>query len=427
MTLAELEEIALQHNPTLVQAEAEIDVDRGFLKQAGLYPNPQGGYYNASASNPSVKQSNGIFLSQEIVTAGKLGLAQQSILQEIKQMEWDREAQRMRVLNDLKIRYFEVLGAQQAVAIAGKLVTVAGESLELIERALAAKNASRPDVLQAKVQLETARLSLDEAEFRHTAAWEQLAVIVGMPSLQPAPLAGDLMAEIPELNQETCWQQLLARSPQLAGSASQLDHGWAEYRSQRAIAIPNVTVQSVIDYDRATQATTASTLIAMPLPIYNRNQGNIDKAAADIILFQAEIKRVELVLKDQLADSFRRYKATRRQAERLKQSILPNSEENLRLSKEIYIAGETNFTTVLTAQQSYFQSQLAYVEAVTELNKIVVEIEGLQLTGGLNPPAIGSAIQSTPGGGSQRQRGLLKSLQDNAQRQLLPAASQIAQ
>ena len=177
MTLAELEEIALQHNPTLVQAEAEIDVDRGFLKQAGLYPNPQGGYYNASASNPSVKQSNGIFLSQEIVTAGKLGLAQQSILQEIKQMEWDREAQRMRVLNDLKIRYFEVLGAQQAVAIAGKLVTVAGESLELIERALAAKNASRPDVLQAKVQLETARLSLDEAEFRHTAAWEQLAVI----------------------------------------------------------------------------------------------------------------------------------------------------------------------------------------------------------------------------------------------------------
>ena len=41
---------------------------------------------------------------------------------------------------------------------------------------------------------------------------------------------------------------------------------------------------------------------------------------------------------------------------------------------------------------------LAYVDALTELSKVSIEIDGLQLTGGLNPAAIGMAIQSQPGG-----------------------------
>src|SRR5579871_2802715 len=156
MSLSQLEEIALQHNPTLIQAQAEIEVDQGFLKQAGLYPNPQTGYFNDTASNPSVHRANGLFLSQEIVTGRKLQLAQEAIRQEIKQMQWDQVAQQMRVMNDLKIRYFEVLGAQQAVAIAGKLVEVASETVGMTERILEAKEGTRSDVLQARVQLDTA-------------------------------------------------------------------------------------------------------------------------------------------------------------------------------------------------------------------------------------------------------------------------------
>ena len=49
-------------------------------------------------------------------------------------------------------------------------------------------------------------------------------------------------------------------------------------------------------------------------------------------------------------------------------------------------------------------------------------LKGMQLTGGLNPAAIGGAIQNQPGGGSQRQRALLNEVQDRASRQLLPAA-----
>lgn len=421
LTLAELESRAIQNNPTLSQAQAAVSGAQGLYVQAGLYPNPQLGYINSSASNPSLKQSNGAFFSQEFVTANKLGFAQQAASEELKRYQWDFEAQRLRVLNDLKIRYFEVLGAQEAVAVNRELLKVSEKSLE-VAKSLLASEGTRTDYLQAKVQLETVRLNLEEAELRYNAAWEQLASMIGQTGMAPVPLEGALSADLEPLDQEACWQTLLSCSPQLRAAESELGHGWATYREQQAIAIPNITVQAVADYDNAIQASTVSTLVAFPLPIFNRNQGNIDKAAADIKADQDDLYRIQLVLRDQLSDSFRRYQTSLRQAQRLKESILPSAEENLTLCQQLFEKGQTAFAPVLAAQQSYFKSKVAYVEALTEVNKVVTEIEGLQLTGGLNPAAIGSAIQIQPGGGAQRQRALLNELQDNNSKQLLPAA-----
>jgi len=422
LSLADLEALALEHNPTLFQAQAAVDQEQGLYRQAGLYPNPQLGYFNSSATNNATKQSNGLFASQEFVTADKLCLAQAAAAQEVKRLGWDQEAQRMRVVNDLRIRYYEALGAQQGVAVAERLKKIAEDNLATAEELLKARETSQTDVLQAKVRVETVGLSLDDARQRYAAAWEQLATIVGVSPIQPIHLNGELQDDVPDLDLETCWQQLLANSPQLLSSQSELDHGWAELRSAQAQAVPNVTLQTVAEYDKGTQSTTVSTLAALPVPFHNRNQGNIAKAEADIRADQAEIRRVQLVLRDQLVESFRRYKTNRLQASRLKEAILPGADENLKLTMQSYKAGEIAFRDVLAAQETYAHSQIAYIEAQTELKKVVVEITGLQLTGGLNPASIGSAIQMQPGGTGQRQRALLKELQDRSSKQLLPAA-----
>ena len=367
LTLGDLENLALGNNPTLSQAQAAVTGQEGVVHQAGLYPNPQVGYINSSASNPSVKQSNGAFFAQEFVTANKLGLAQLAASEELRRFQWDNEAQRIRVLNDLKIRYYEVLGSQKAVEVYRELLKISEKSLA-IAKSLLANEGTRTDYLQAKVQLETVRLNLDEAELRYAAAWEQLATMVGVSTLNPVPLVGDLTDDIPQLDLETCWQQLLSCSPQLRAAEAELGHGYATLREQQALAIPNVTVQTVADYDQATAVSTVSTLVALPFPIFNRNQGNIAKAAADLNADQADICRIRFVLRDSLADSFRRYKTSLRQTERLKDAILPDAKENLKLSTQLFAGGQSAFAPVLAAQQSYFRSEVAYVEALTELH-----------------------------------------------------------
>ncbi len=421
LSLSQLEQLALSNNPTLEQAAAVVEVERGHFQQAGLYPNPQVGFVSGSSDRSSVKQSNGAFFSQEFVTAGKLKKAQNWEANEVNKVAWDLEAQRTRVMTDVKIRYFEVLGAQHAVLTLRKLERTADRGLATVRQLVENKSASRADLLQAKIQLETVRASLDEATERHSSAWQQLANVVGVPDLPSASLDGELKDDLLKLDAREAWAQLLARSPQLRSAEAERDHAFAELTLAQSQAIPNVTLQAVAEYDRATQSSNVSTLVALPLPVFNRNQGNIYRAEHEIRVACSEIERTKLVLRDLLAESFRRYQTSLKQANRFQEHILPDAEENLSLTEQGFQAGELGFLQVLTARQTHIEAQLTYVEALTELHKVSAEIEGLQLTGGLNPASIGTAIQSA-GGGTSRQRQLLNQVQQSSSRQLLNAA-----
>ena len=74
LTLAELERIALECNPTLAQAAMNVRAAEGTYVQAGLYPNPTVGYVGDEIGNDGTAGFQGGFISQEIVTAGKLRL-----------------------------------------------------------------------------------------------------------------------------------------------------------------------------------------------------------------------------------------------------------------------------------------------------------------------------------------------------------------
>lgn len=107
----------------------------------------------------------------------------------------------------------------------------------------------------------------------------------------------------------------------------------------------------------------------------------------------------------------------------LGQEILPDAEESVRLMSEGFQQGQLNLLELLAARQVFFESSLAYAEALTELHKVSAEIKGLQLTGGLNPAEIGTAIQGA-GGNAGRQRAILNNVQQNTASRLLPAALQ---
>jgi cobalt-zinc-cadmium efflux system outer membrane protein len=399
LTLADLEQVALANNPTIAAAAALVRQQEGLRRQELLYPNPTAGYLRTDADQPGQVGSQGVFLSQDIVTAGKLRLAANEHEREIDVRAWQLEAQRGRVLNDVRIRYYEVLGAQEAVAAAEELEKLAAEGVKVAEQLVQAKRAARPDVLQAEVQLHAIRSALQDARIRHRAAWGQLANVAGVPGLAPAALADGLEKDLPEFEWQPSLDRLLAASPVLKAQRGEVEAAQALLRLSRAQAIPNVNVQVVIQRDHVQKYTSVSPLVSMPLPLFNRNQGNIQNAAAVIDQQQREYDRITLALRDQLAASFQQYETARNQAERLKKDILPRVKENLDLTAEAYKLGQYDITRLIAARQSYFETRNAYLDALTALHKVAVEIEGLQLTGGLNPTEIGTALQTPMGGG----------------------------
>jgi cobalt-zinc-cadmium efflux system outer membrane protein len=427
LTVDHFERLALVHNPTIGSASAIVMQQQGLYKQAGLYPNPTVGYVRSDPDQSGHSQTQGVFASQDIVTGGKLRLARASARLDVEQSVWQLDAQQARVVNDVRIRFFEALGAQHAVQAAMDLEEIAVEGVKIAEKLLAAKVGTRPDVLQAEIQLSVVRASLRDARLRHDSAWRQLLAVAGVKDIPPSLLAGDLEGDMPALEWDSLAQQLVASSPLLRAQQAQIAAAEYELKLARVQVIPNLNVQVVAQRDSTERFSSGNLFVGMPLPVFNRNQGNILTAEGRLIQQRREYERIQLALVDQLAGSYRQYQTLRHQAEQLKKEILPRAKENLDLTAQGYKIGRFDFARVLTARQLYFQSNLAYIDSLTEFRKTAIEIAGLQLTGGLNPPEAGTALQATSPGGQSAVRGaLLQQLQEqrNSASQTRPGAIQ---
>src|ERR1700722_7291623 len=122
LTLAELEEMAVNNNPTLAQAAAEIRAATARRLQSGLYPNPTVGYQGEQIRARNQRGGEqGFFVSQDLVLGGKLGLNRRVREKKKKQAEWEAENQKRRVLNGVRLAYYRALGSQEMVDVRHEL------------------------------------------------------------------------------------------------------------------------------------------------------------------------------------------------------------------------------------------------------------------------------------------------------------------
>jgi cobalt-zinc-cadmium efflux system outer membrane protein len=383
MTLAEAEQIALENNPTLVQAAMGVRAAEGNCLQAGLYPNPVAGYHAEEIGIEGSAGQHGMFFGQQLVTGGKLQLRSAVRNHEVEQAEHAWQAQRLRVLTDVRSAWYEVLVAQRIVQLNEHLVLIGQQGVKTAGDLLKGKEVSRVDLLQARIEADSATLQLHDARNRHLATWRRLAAVLGVPGMEPTPLAGDLENDLPDLNWEDALRDLLTFSPELAEAYSGVRRARSEVTRQCAEWIPDVDVRAGVRYHDADQHTVAGLEIGLPLPIFNRNQGNICKAQAELVAAENEVQRVELALQQRLAAAFERYAQARYEVEKYALEILPNARKSLNLVQSGYEDAEFDYLTLLTAQRTYFRVSLAYMKSLLECRASSVAIEGFLLTGSL--------------------------------------------
>ena len=402
LTLLQFENIALSNNPTLRLARIQIEKERGTWTQVGLYPNPVAGYLRSDPSNMSGSRTNGTFVQQTFVTAGKLRLAREEEAFGIQEAIQGLEAQEHRVLNDLRARFYDVLGAQSTLDVALKMEKIAAEGLDAAQRAEKAKQTSRIYTVRSEMQLKRIRLEIRNAEDQYAAAWQHLVDMAGSPEMAPVSLVDSLEDAIPILDENEEWERLQRESPLLKQLRSQVGLTRKAWELARAQRIPDITGQVVVERDSTNQFTSVQSLVALPVPIFNRNQGAIYTACNEIRRAEMEIERTELALRDGFTLTYRKYVSARNHVETLRIDLLPSAQENLDLTTRGYEGGEFSLFDVLDARQLYFDTQLDYSSALTELRVAVNEVVGMQLTGGLNPAEIGTALQGAEGSATQR-------------------------
>jgi cobalt-zinc-cadmium efflux system outer membrane protein len=380
LTLADLETIALQQNPTLSVAAARISGARGRQIQASLYPNPVAGYHATEIGNFGTAAQQGGFVSQRVIMAGKRRLDSDVAEQRVRERRFQYDAQRLRVLSDVRVRFYDALVAQRNVELTTELSHISDDLVATSSRLLAAREVSENNLLQAEIEAEQGHILLDNARNDHIETRRRLAAVIGWPELSTAPLAGDLDAEVPAHEWQDTYGQILAQNPELNAARTRV--GRARLALDRASRepIPNVDVSLSVRHHNVTSYDVANVQIGMPIPVFDRNQGNIRAARAQWIAAHGEVERQELKLQDRLAVAFRRYDNARQQAGRYRDRIIPRAQRSLQLVSDGFDKGQVDYLTLITSQRTFIEVSLAHLVAVRELRAAAVLIDS-QLLG----------------------------------------------
>ncbi len=394
LTLVELEQIALSNNPTLAQAAAEIRAATGRKLQSGLYPNPTVGYQGEQIRGGiQGGGEQGFFVSQDIVLGGKLGLNRRVLEQEKKQAEAEAEEQRLRVINGVRMFYYQALAAQEMVDLRRKLSKLAEDAVQTSHQLGNVGQADQPDVLQAEVEGEQAELAVVAAEQNQLRAWRALTATVGKPEMPLTHLAGNL-EDLPEDSPDQWLQAIVQESP--AVKIAELGVLKAETSLARAKRepIPDLQLRGGLQQNRELEATTNRAIglqgfaeVGVQIPIFNRNQGNVQASRADVERAQREVQRVQLVLRERAAALLQSYMTSRSTVEKYRNRMIPRARKAYELYLKSYGGMAAAYPQVLISQRTLFQLQTDYLAALENLWGNSIALKGFLLTDGLEAPS----------------------------------------
>jgi cobalt-zinc-cadmium efflux system outer membrane protein len=247
-------------------------------------------------------------------------------------------------------------------------------------------------VLEVTIEAERAEIDLARAENDLARAWQELAAVIGEPDLAYTPLAGDLEAELPTVDEAAIREQILKQSPELRIARARVEHAKASLARARADRIPNFFVRAGAGYnfDRTEAGRDVGSEfrleVGVPLPIFDRNEGTITQAEAQQRLAEGELRRIELSLRSRLAAAFRSHHDARRMVERYRQSVLGAAQQSYQLFSARAREMAAAYPQVMIARRTLGQVRAEYVGALIEARHAAVLLEGFLLTGGLEAP-----------------------------------------
>ena len=395
-TLEDLENLALTNNPTIAELVATTQKAAGFRTQVELRANPTVGYSGTQTISEN-SDEHLIFISQTLITANKRALNRQVVNEALRVQLFQLEAQKYRVATDVRVRFYDALTSQRRVALVGEFLSVVDKGVELAKVRERSNEGSQLEVVQAEQQQAETVLLLEQAEASYRAAWRELTALVGCPEL---PL-GDLSGQLPHSGEELDWDALgdatIAESPEYLVALSQLSQAQANYQRHSVQAVPNLNFHLASGVDKSTDAGVIDFEVGAPIPVFNRNQGNIAAARAEIARASREVERIEQSVKARLASVSRDYNVNLAAVNKYQARILPSSQKALELAEIAYQSGETSFVQVLIARSAYFNTNLQYLAAQEILAQSQSRIDGYVLSGGLDPVSDNSGDDSLRG------------------------------
>lgn len=382
------------------QRNAEV---AGLLVQAGIRPNPG---IELSVSNGALLGSSGerevsVSFAQTFEVGGKRD-------RRIEVANWTAELARFEIADrerrlaaEVKSGFGRVLGAERNLQILRSLLETNEQGFRLTEARV--QEGEAPKLESALLRVELNRLKADHLLFesQRTRAARELRTVSGVDANIEIRLIGDLLPRaIAPISLPTLVERALEQRPDL--QAAEIHERLADAESRLAKAEAKPDPLAFVRYSRihsrfdqlgfsAPGVTTPirdtdnilTAGVAISLPTRNRNQGNIDAAAAREQAARLRRAFLERQVREEVESAYNRYVASRDAAEIISRDVIAQASENIATVRAAYELGELRLFDVVAEQRRLIDMQKTYTDLLQDHFVALVQLE----------QAVGGALQ----------------------------------
>ena len=373
ITLDDAIQLALKHNHNLLAAQTTIQQDEALETQANLRPNPSifADWEYLPLFTPS--SWSGSYLENQ--TEADFGLSylfergrkRQHRLQAAKDVTAQARslvADNERTLTfNVASQFFNVQLAESTLELATKDVESFRKTVDISEFQWKAGGMSEGDFLMIKLQLLQYESDYQQAILAKDQGLDDLRNMLGYDSV-PADydVAGPFDYEPVSAKLEDLQMKALQSRPDLRAAQQGVTASTSQWELQKADGKVDVTGQA--NYSHVNSINTATVYVSVPLPIFNRNQGNIAQARYAITQTQEQERATSDQVMTDVHDAYAGLKENDSIVLLYVSGYLDAAVKDRDIEQFAYQHGGASLLDWLNAERNYRATELAYRQAL---------------------------------------------------------------
>jgi cobalt-zinc-cadmium efflux system outer membrane protein len=371
LTFEQIYELAERDNLLVNSVRRRRAVAEAQLLIAGLRPNPDF-ITSYTRSEPRMQYS----LSQLVELGGKRGRRIDVAKNELRLTELDVDAALRTLRHDVRAGYFSLALTRNNYELGQQAVAQAKELADIARIRFEAGDIAQFEVLQAELGVDRATNDLDRLGNTERIARALLNQLLNREPEAPLDQRDSLFVRLAGLSAPTLIGQALSQNVELRTVEQQIKTEESRLRLARAQRVPDLTLEPGVEtLDSAFPHPGFKMQVTVPLPIFNRGQGDIRRSSAMLDQLRAERDAARQRISSEIGRAVLNLESARKQVEFYETKLLPEAERLRQLAIEAYQVGQTGLLSVIDATRNARDVRQGYLQALFDYQTALADLE----------------------------------------------------
>jgi cobalt-zinc-cadmium efflux system outer membrane protein len=400
LALPQVVEFSLQNNGDIKSFREEKGIRDAGKIRAGLLPNPTLDFEagTGALTGSSAENSLSLGVSQEFFLADKREKRLTIAERELEMYRWQL-ANRERLLRDeVKTAFYDVILAEQRIVLSDRAIALNRQLLDVTKERLSAGDIPELEMNLVKVELARGEGSKIDVEKTLNQNQAKLWTLMGLPLSEYPAIAGTLESAASITKNLSDLKQLAhGKRPDIKALEAEKSRGESDIILAQAEGIPNLTAGLALKRDTTAMGIggiegkdtdyTIGLKLSMPIPLFDKNQAGVQEARARRSSTESRLTATTRNAEREVETAYSSFLNAEKVLSLYKSNIIPQLEENLKLTQEAYRLGEVGILAVIQEQKKFFEVNDGYLLALHDRQAALVKLESAvasDLSGGVH-------------------------------------------